>query len=265
MAVTAQDHHHATGRLWTLAALVAVALHAGVAVMALAAGEVVDPDDSAGAMAMDIGLESEAPSSDSSVVEASADEAARAAATIARDVPTDVRPDAQPEVEPTPSGEDPPFHRVTAQETPPPDNKLPQEPETRTASVPTSAATAAIAAPSRQAEHDGSQSRARSLGSDAAAERRRAAWRQGLVAHLERHKRLPPGDRQASADVVVGFSIDRHGKVLSVEIVKGSGDRQYDDAALAMVRRADPVPFPPDEVAGRGLSFRLPVSFRNGG
>jgi TonB family protein len=52
------------------------------------------------------------------------------------------------------------------------------------------------------------------------------------------------------------------GHVLSTSIVKGSGDRAFDEAALAMVRRSDPVPQPPPLVADEGLSFTLPVIFR---
>jgi len=36
----------------------------------------------------------------------------------------------------------------------------------------------------------------------------------------------------------------------------------FDQAALAMVRRSDPVPPPPPLVADEGLSFTLPVIFR---
>ena len=38
--------------------------------------------------------------------------------------------------------------------------------------------------------------------------------------------------------------------------------RPFDEAALAMLKRADPVPQPPPLVADEGLSFTLPVVFR---
>jgi protein TonB len=50
--------------------------------------------------------------------------------------------------------------------------------------------------------------------------------------------------------------------VLSTSIVKGSGDAAFDEAALAMVRRSDPVPQPPPLVADEGLTFTLPVIFK---
>ena len=45
-------------------------------------------------------------------------------------------------------------------------------------------------------------------------------------------------------------------------IEKGSGDTAFDEAALAMVRRSDPVPVPPPLIADEGLTFTLPVIFR---
>jgi TonB family protein len=50
--------------------------------------------------------------------------------------------------------------------------------------------------------------------------------------------------------------------VLSTTIEKSSGDTAFDEAALAMVKRSDPVPAPPPLIADEGLSFTLPVIFR---
>jgi TonB family protein len=44
--------------------------------------------------------------------------------------------------------------------------------------------------------------------------------------------------------------------------VRGSGDPSFDQAALDMLKRSDPVPSPPPLVADEGLSFTLPVIFR---
>ncbi len=49
--------------------------------------------------------------------------------------------------------------------------------------------------------------------------------------------------------------------LLSASIVKGSGDPAFDEAALAMVRRSDPMPQPPPVVAEQGLSINLPLEF----
>ena len=87
-------------------------------------------------------------------------------------------------------------------------------------------------------------------------------WEKELVAHLDRHKRYPAERSQKSAEIVISFALDRTGHVLSSTIVKGSGDAAFDEAALAMVRRSDPVPQPPPLIADEGLSFTLPVIFR---
>ena len=89
-----------------------------------------------------------------------------------------------------------------------------------------------------------------------------AAWQKELAAPLDKHKRYPAERSQKSAEIVVSFALDRMGHVLSASIVKGSGDAAFDQAALAMVKRSDPVPPPPPLVADEGLNFTLPVFFR---
>jgi TonB family protein len=82
------------------------------------------------------------------------------------------------------------------------------------------------------------------------------------MAHLDKHKRYPVERAQKSAEIVVGFELDRMGHVLSTHIVRGSGDPAFDEAALAMIKRSDPVPPPPPLLADEGLSFTLPVIFK---
>ena len=82
------------------------------------------------------------------------------------------------------------------------------------------------------------------------------------MAYLDRHKRYPADRAQKSAEITVSFMLDRLGHVLSTSIVKGSGDAAFDEAALSMIRRSDPVPQPPPAVADEGLNFTLPVIFR---
>ncbi|MFZ3182851.1 MAG: energy transducer TonB, partial [Pseudomonas sp.] len=50
----------------------------------------------------------------------------------------------------------------------------------------------------------------------------------------------------------VRFNLDRNGKVLSVELAKSSGNNALDQATLAMIRRASPVPKPPAEMLSSG-------------
>ena len=64
-----------------------------------------------------------------------------------------------------------------------------------------------------------------------------------------------------SAEVVVNFVLDDVGHIVSSRVVKSSGDPVFDDAALSMLQRSDPVPPPPPLVASAGLSFTMPVIF----
>jgi len=143
----------------------------------------------------------------------------------------------------------------------------PKEDDSKIAEVQTSASVESVAAeatatPSSEAIPEGTRSVAPAQGTGASVQRLRATWQKELVAHLDRHKRYPAERAQKSAEIVVSFVLDRMGHILSTSIVKGSGDTAFDEAALAMVRRSDPVPQPPPVVADEGLNFTLPVIFR---
>jgi TonB family protein len=95
----------------------------------------------------------------------------------------------------------------------------------------------------------------------------RAAWQKELIAHFDQHKRYPLHSLER-ATVLVNFVIDETGRVLSSRVVRGSGDASLDEAALAMIRRSDPVPKPPLVIVQdplfkvqEGLSFTMPVNF----
>jgi TonB family protein len=125
-----------------------------------------------------------------------------------------------------------------------------------------SVAAEATATPSSEDIPEGPRSVAPAQGTGQSAQRMRVTWEKELIAHLDKHKRYPPDRAQKTAEITVNFAIDRMGHVLSASIQKGSGDAAFDEAALAMVRRSDPVPQPPPRVADEGLSFTLPVIFR---
>lgn len=80
--------------------------------------------------------------------------------------------------------------------------------------------------------------------------------------HFDKHKRYPGERAVKSAEIVVSFVLDRLGRVVSASVARSSGDAAFDQAALAMLRRADPVPQPPPLVADKGLNFTMPVIFR---
>ena len=94
--------------------------------------------------------------------------------------------------------------------------------------------------------------------------RLRANWERELVAHINRFKRYPQGGGGESAEVIINLQLDESGRVASASILRSSGRLDFDAAAIAMVRRADPVPRPPAGAAQAGLNFSLPVIFRPG-
>ena len=87
-----------------------------------------------------------------------------------------------------------------------------------------------------------------------------AKWQAQLMAHLERLKRYPPGARRRREEgvVLVRFRIDDRGIVQSAQLVRSSGHAELDEAVLALIRRASPVPAPP---AGAPRSITAPVRF----
>jgi protein TonB len=86
-------------------------------------------------------------------------------------------------------------------------------------------------------------------------------WERSLIARVERFKRYPPQAEGRFGIASIAFSIDRNGHLLSARIIKGSGSAILDEEALAMIRRAVPLPAPPADVADDRLSFVLPVRY----
>jgi TonB family protein len=60
----------------------------------------------------------------------------------------------------------------------------------------------------------------------------------------------------------VNFVIDESSHGVSSRIVRGAGEAEFDQAALAMLGRSDPAPKPPALAVQQGLSFTLPVIFQ---
>ena len=247
-------------RLWVFAALGALALHIGGAALAVAHLRTNDPDDSLGAPAIEIGLELMSPRLETTDLPPGPDTDASVASPALAEQKAEVKETELPKDVPTET-EDP--DRVVT----PNDSNKPKEDDTKLAAVQTNASTESVAAeatatPSSEAIKQGPRSVAPAQGTGASAQRVRATWQKELIAHLDKHKRYPAQRSQKSAEILVSFALDRMGHVLSASIVKGSGDTAFDAAALAMVRRSDPVPQPPPLVADEGLNFTLPVIFR---
>jgi TonB family protein len=247
-------------RLWILAAVGALALHVGGGALALAHLRADDLDDSLGAPAIEIGLEMMSPQREATDLPPGPDADASVASPALAEQKAEVKETELPKDVPTET-EDP--DRVVT----PNDSQKPKEDDAKIAAVQTSASQESVAAeatatPSTEAIQEGPRSVAPAQGTGQSAQRMRVTWQKELIAHLDKHKRYPAERSQKSAEIIVSFELDRMGHVLSASIVKGSGDAVFDQAALAMVRRSDPVPQPPPLVADEGLNFTLPVIFR---
>ena len=247
-------------RLWVFAAATAVTLHVGGAALAIAHLHIVEPDDSLGAPAIEIGLEMTSPRLERTDLPPGPESDASVASPAAAEQKAELKESELPKDKP--SETDDPDRVVTPNES----NK-PREEEAKVAAVQTSASqesaeAEATATPSSEAIQKGPRSVAPAQGTGESARRMRVTWQKELVAHLDRHKRYPAERSQKSAEILVSFALDRTGHVLSASIVKGSGDPAFDQAALAIVRRSDPVPPPPPLVADEGLNFTLPVIFK---
>lgn len=247
-------------RLWVFAGLGALALHLGGAALAVAHLNSADLDDDLGAPAIEIGLEMTSPHLEPTDLPPGPDTEASVASPAIAEQKAELKDSELPKDTPTET-EDP--DRVVT----PNDSQKPKEDDTKVATVQTTASTESVAAeatatPSSENIPEGKRSVAPAQGTGESARRIRATWQKELIAHLDKHKRYPAERSLKSAEILISFALDRMGHVLSTSIVKGSGDAAFDQAALAMVKKSDPVPPPPPTVADDGLNFTLPVIFR---
>jgi protein TonB len=98
-----------------------------------------------------------------------------------------------------------------------------------------------------------------SIGSSAS----QADWHGMLRAQLLRNKRYPSeaASNHETGSVVVSFTMDRSGRVLSRHVVRGSGYASLDQEALATIDRSQPLPAPPADTSPAGLRIAVPLNF----
>jgi periplasmic protein TonB len=247
-----------SSRLWVTAAACAVTLHAGCIALALAQSS-ADSDNALGAPAIEVGLELLATRTEPTDLPPGPDSEATVASAPAVEQKVVEEETELPKEQPTET-EDP--DRVVAlKDTRTPNEHDPKPQQVEAFASMQSAAAEARATPGMEEATISTRSTAPAQGTGQSNELARVTWQKRLIAHLDKHKRYP-SNRSKNAEIVVGIVLDRMGRVLSTSIITGSGDTSFDDAALAMMRRADPVPAPPPLVADAGLSFTLPVVFQ---
>ncbi|MGA8919670.1 MAG: TonB family protein, partial [Pseudolabrys sp.] len=88
-------------------------------------------------------------------------------------------------------------------------------------------------------------------------------WKSQLVAQLERSKRYPPEAQSRGEQGVaqLAFSVDRSGGVHNARITRSSGSSLLDQATLALVARAAPLPPPPPEITGSQIPISVPIHY----
>lgn len=88
-------------------------------------------------------------------------------------------------------------------------------------------------------------------------------WQGLVLGRLNRFKRYPSAAqfRRQQGVPYIRFVIDRDGKVLSSRLERSSGYAALDAEAVALPKRAQPLPKPPDDVGGATLELVAPVEF----
>jgi TonB family protein len=218
-----------------------------------------DESDDLGAPAFEVGIELLAPRTAASDLPPGPEADASSASTAQIEQKQKVEETELPKEKPT-EADDP--DRVVAESA----AKAPSQEEPQVAALETnasaeSAASEATAPAPIPGAREAPIAAAPTPGTGASAQRVRMTWLKQLMAHLERFKRYPGGAPRA-AKIELTFTLDRSGHVVSASVRRGSGDPAFDEAALAMLHRADPVPRPPALVADDGLSFTLPLVYR---
>ncbi|MGN6311416.1 MAG: energy transducer TonB family protein [Xanthobacteraceae bacterium] len=110
--------------------------------------------------------------------------------------------------------------------------------------------------PAQRAERAAAAAGAGASSSAAAA----ASWRSELMAHLNRYKRFPSGAGSGGV-ATIAFTINRSGQVTGSRLLRSSGDSVLDAEAVALPRRASPVPAPPPGTGGSSIGLAVPIRF----
>jgi periplasmic protein TonB len=84
-----------------------------------------------------------------------------------------------------------------------------------------------------------------------------------LLAALDRHKEYPAAARWRRAEgiALLHFSLRRDGSVASWRLERSTGQADLDAAVEQMIRRASPLPAPPEDLPGDPVELVVPVRF----
>jgi periplasmic protein TonB len=247
-------------RLWICAAVAALALHVGGAALALANLQGDDVGDGLGANAAEFAVEMASPKVEEENLPPGPDADASQASPQLAEQKAEVKETDLPKDVPIES-EDP--DRIVT----PNDSQKPKEDDPKIAAVQTQASEEAPAqeATARQTLEDkapeAEQAKAPNIGIGKDRQKLTADWGRKISAYFELHKRYPQNKSRATT-VKVAIVLNRRGNVVNVAVAESSGDPAFDDAAISMIRRSDPVPAPPAELIEDQFAFSLDVNFK---
>src|SRR5215470_10968943 len=240
--------------LWAGAAAGALALHLGGVALAIAHLRTDGLDDSLGANAIEIGV-FVSPRVEQNDLPPGPDTDPSAASPQLNEQKAEVKQTDLPKDKPEETED--PDRIVTQNET----NK-PKEDEPKIAAVATSASQESVARQTLDENApEADKAKAPNLGIGKDKGRLTADWGKQISAYFELHKRYPKVKKNKTATVKVSLMLNRLGNVMQVGILESSGDTAFDDAAIAMIRRSDPVPRPPAGLTDDTFSYSLNVNF----
>ena len=146
---------------------------------------------------------------------------------------------------------------------PKPKPKPDPEPEPAVVQKPTQPAVQQLAARAAAPVQPSAAAAAPSAADVARVSAAKVTWRGLLQAHLQKFHKYPRAAQRRNIEgtALIRFRMDRHGKVLSYAIERSSEHEVLDEAALAMLDRAQPLPPLPDEVPGQSIELIIPATF----
>ena len=246
-------------RLWTIAAFAAVSLHVAGAALALAHLTPDEGSDGLGTNVAEIGVELTSPSAEETELPPGPDADASVASPALAEQKAEVKPTDLPKE--TPKESDDPDRVVTQNEQKKPTDDDPKVETVQTAASQESVAQEASARQHIEGAREANAAAAPNIGIGKDKFMLTAKWAQQISAYFELHKRYPKTDKIKAAKVKVSLVLNRLGHVVSLAIAETSGDSLFDEAALDMIRRSDPVPRPPATLTDDTFAYNLDVNF----
>ena len=248
-------------RLWTIAAAAAVSLHVAGAALALTHLNSDDGSDGLGANVADIGVELVSPAAEDTELPPGPDADASVASPALAEQKAEVKPTDVPTEIPKESEE--PDRVVTQNEQKKPTDDDPKVETVQTAASQESVAQEASARQRIENAREANAAAAPNIGIGRDNQMLAAGWAKQISAYFELHKRYPKVEKTKAAKVKVNLVLNRLGHVVSLAVAESSGDALFDEAALDMIRRSDPVPRPPAGLTDDTFSYSLDVDFKN--